>query len=208
MRALKDQHEAESLVLKIIAAISEHHEVRPAEILLLKPGRVLKTSSGKIQRSANKQAWQSGDFAPLHCWKQQRAMQQRDLTSTIPATQEFHDRADIEKWLLAELSQRSGLVAHEIDLNRSFSSYGLDSLAAIQLVGDLNAKRSESEQIDPTELWNYSTVASLLDYLYPQASGSDNTVENKPAEKVKADTADEEGDLASEVAALRALLGD
>src|SRR5437870_2304889 len=44
---------------------------------------------------------------------------------------------EIQEWLLSYLSELLEIDAEEIDINDSFASYGLDSSAAVGMVGDL-----------------------------------------------------------------------
>lgn len=209
IRALKDEKVCAQVIDAVLGTLSAQHELFPAEIMILKPGRVLRTSSGKIQRNGNKQAWIAGSLEPVHRWAQQKPALKRSIPSSDSSVQIFANRADIENWLLGELSVRSGVERHEIALDRSFSSYGLDSLAAIELVGEINLRLEAGSQIDPTELWNYSTVESLLDYLKPQKTEERNAEpEDTAASTAPSKGSEEESDLAAEVAALRALLGD
>lgn len=199
VRLLKDESKAREVIDTINRAINSRHELLPIAICLVKPARVLKTSSGKIQRNGNKQSWLADDFDAIYAWK--KPVIEATVVDTGEPLKKLRSRADIERWLLEQLAVRSGLAVHEIELGQSFSNYGLDSMAAIELVGQINERLEGREAIDPTELWNYPTVESLLDYLYPS---SQSELEAEPSEQ--GDT--EETDLAAEAAALRALLGD
>ena len=50
----------------IQAALYERHELRPHALVICSPGSVPKTTSGKIQRKACKQAYEDGTLAALH----------------------------------------------------------------------------------------------------------------------------------------------
>lgn len=49
--------------------VAEEHEIQVHTILLLKPGTILKTSSGKIQRSGCRRDWLNGDFKAIASWQ-------------------------------------------------------------------------------------------------------------------------------------------
>jgi acyl transferase domain-containing protein/acyl-CoA synthetase (AMP-forming)/AMP-acid ligase II len=66
-RYLRD-HNLEPVVVAIRQAIAVHHDLPVHTVLLLKTGSVPKTSSGKIQRRACRQAWQSGTLAVVYDW--------------------------------------------------------------------------------------------------------------------------------------------
>ena len=58
-----DQDTFDALIGTICAAISEQHELQAHSIVLIRPGSLLKTSSGKIQRQACKAAFLAGELA-------------------------------------------------------------------------------------------------------------------------------------------------
>ncbi len=57
--------DAAELTAAIREAIVEAHEVAVADVVLVMPGSVPRTTSGKIQRGLARQMWQDGRFAPL-----------------------------------------------------------------------------------------------------------------------------------------------
>lgn len=52
----------------ILRAVSLNHGLSPAAIVLLRPGGVLKTTSGKVQRAACRQAFQIGALVEAYRW--------------------------------------------------------------------------------------------------------------------------------------------
>jgi len=46
-------------------AVVEQHEIAPHRIVLIRPGQIPKTTSGKIQRSLTRRLWLDGAFKPL-----------------------------------------------------------------------------------------------------------------------------------------------
>ncbi len=49
------------------------HEIPIEAIVLLEPGRLLKTTSGKVRRGACREAFLSGQLAALHQWQRELA---------------------------------------------------------------------------------------------------------------------------------------
>ena len=70
---------------------------------------------------------------------------------------------DIETWLIAKVAERLGILPEEIDIDESLASYGLSSLAAVGLSGELQEWLGRS--LSPTLLYDYPTIASLAQYL-------------------------------------------
>jgi len=53
----------DDLVRRIVGAVTESVGIPPKEVVLVDPGTVPKTSSGKLQRSACRQQYQGGELA-------------------------------------------------------------------------------------------------------------------------------------------------
>jgi acyl-CoA synthetase (AMP-forming)/AMP-acid ligase II len=64
-RTYRRQVAAEELVASIREAVINEHEVNPDEILLLRPGGLPVTTSGKVQRSQARMLWQNGSLELL-----------------------------------------------------------------------------------------------------------------------------------------------
>ena len=75
----------------------------------------------------------------------------------------------IEELLLNWLVERAGVDPAEIDRNRPFAEYGLDSLTAVELTERL--EQILNVRLTPTVAWNYPTPAALSDYLAQVVGG-------------------------------------
>lgn len=64
-RSYLKQLDVDEAIAAIRRAVFEQHEIQVYSILLLKPGTIPKTSSGKIQRRACCQNWLNGDFKAI-----------------------------------------------------------------------------------------------------------------------------------------------
>ncbi|WP_246192789.1 acyl carrier protein [Kitasatospora atroaurantiaca] len=58
----------------------------------------------------------------------------------------------------------------ELDATVPFTEYGLDSVAALHLYGDIEDAFGFS--LDPTLAWEYPTVAELAGFLATESAGS------------------------------------
>jgi 8-amino-7-oxononanoate synthase len=72
-------------------------------------------------------------------------------------------RETIEGWLIDKLAELLEIEPHEINVQENFSEYGLDSVEAINLSGEL--ERFLGCRLSPTLLWDYQTIADLAEYL-------------------------------------------
>jgi acyl carrier protein len=72
----------------------------------------------------------------------------------------------LQNWLVSHLAELLGVDQDEVEVDIPFDRYGLDSSAAIGLTGELSDLLKID--IEPTLLYDYPTVESLVDYLSEQ----------------------------------------
>lgn len=85
----------------------------------------------------------------------------------------------ISRWVADEL----GLTPAEVEPDRPFLSYGLNSIQAMMLVGDLETRLGRP--LPPTLVWDHPTVAALAAHLADQAAD----IPAAPSAAVPADAA-------------------
>ncbi len=73
------------------------------------------------------------------------------------------DHGEIQTWLLAKLGEELKLDPGSIDVRAPFSHYGLDSMAAVSLVGQLETWLGR--ELSPTLPYDYPNVNSLAAHL-------------------------------------------
>ena len=78
-------------------------------------------------------------------------------------TQDVHAREAIVEWLLDRLARELGVPRASIAVDAPFEEYGLDSVQAVTIAGELGA-RLERELSDAL-LYDYATVAKVADHL-------------------------------------------
>ena len=93
-----------------------------------------------------------------------------------------HDE-DLEQRLLdivlKSVETASGIAAEEIDEDRPFSEYGIDSITGIELINELN--QTLSVFLSKTALFDYTTVAALAAYIGEEYGGDIAAVGEKAA---------------------------
>jgi 8-amino-7-oxononanoate synthase len=77
---------------------------------------------------------------------------------TEPPTEEA-----IRSWLIANIASVVNMDPAHIDIHQTFDNYGLDSLQAVSLSGDL--ENWLNREISPTVVWDYPTVEQLARHL-------------------------------------------
>ena len=148
-------------------AVTKEHDLQAHEIVLLQPASLPKTSSGKIQRQKCKAQYLAGELSLIGGWAGGSAnVAARDfpkMSSPVTAASPRLAVKAIQEWLVQELSKRLGVPASEISIHEPFASYGLDSLGAIGLTGELETWMER--RLDPTLAYDYPSVAALAGYL-------------------------------------------
>ncbi|MEW2287329.1 AMP-binding protein [Streptomyces sp. NPDC047841] len=145
-----DGADAEAVALAVRRAVREECEADLHELVLIPPRTIPKTSSGKIQRRATREAYLSGDLSPVGGWRPEGTAASGERTAVPARTPLEALIADI--W--AELLGRD-----EVGVHDDFFASGAQSLLLSQL-----AVRIEAElpvRVTTGDLFQASTVAKL-----------------------------------------------
>ncbi len=73
------------------------------------------------------------------------------------------NQESIQNWLVEQLADVLSLDADSIDVNESLTRYGLDSIDAVTLVGDLEDWLDL--ELPDTLLWDHPTIAGAAEFL-------------------------------------------
>jgi acyl carrier protein len=75
----------------------------------------------------------------------------------------MHSAQEIQDWLVVRVSTLAGVAPEEIDVNAPVRRFGLDSVAVVTMVADLETWLSLRIQENPLE--QHRTIAALAQYL-------------------------------------------
>jgi amino acid adenylation domain-containing protein/non-ribosomal peptide synthase protein (TIGR01720 family) len=121
----------------ISQSVVEEHDAQLHAIILIKPGSLPKTSSGKIQRRACRAAFLERSLDVLAEWRREvsTGSDEQEVVPRLSAS----SAEEIESWLRSQLAARLRMKVQEIDVQQPISRYGLDSLTAIELMHGIEA---------------------------------------------------------------------
>ncbi len=85
------------------------------------------------------------------------------INNGLYSSNSYPSREVIEGWLIDKVAESLQINPHEIDIGQEFSEYGLDSVEAINVSGEL--ENYLGCRLSPTLLWDYQNIASLAEYL-------------------------------------------
>ncbi|MBL8100976.1 MAG: amino acid adenylation domain-containing protein, partial [Anaerolineales bacterium] len=147
-------------------AVSEKHDLQVFAIVLVKPMSVPKTSSGKIQRRATRTAFLDGQLDVVGEWRTKSIALKKDAAqkahSAIPEAKP-KTSSELQSWLIAQIASMLEMDASGIDPRQPFTYYGLGSVQAVSLTGDLEVFLNR--KLSPTLAWDYPTIEALANFL-------------------------------------------
>ena len=132
---------AREAIARIRQAVAEQHELGTHAVVLLVPGSIPKTSSGKIQRHACRTAFREGSLEEVGSWREGTSA--ADVTPSGPvAVEEPVPPAGASPeallpWLSSRLSRALGVPSGELRLDVPLTQYGLDSLRSLEVQSGL-----------------------------------------------------------------------
>jgi len=135
-------------------AVAEEHEVPVSALVLVKPGGVPKTTSGKIQRRECRQLFLTGGLVPLGEWRDGEGDETRErLASKTPP------RTPAEERLAMIWEEVLGLAPGTVGAEDNFFALGGDSLRGTQLLARL--QEALGAEVSLEELFEAPTLADL-----------------------------------------------
>jgi len=176
-----------SVFRDIRLAVIAEHELDPRAIVLIRQASLPRTTSGKIQRSLCRAHFLEGTLNVVAQWsvadqcvddsgQPLRLRFDRD-TERIAIPRDGLTASDIDRLaeriearLLDWLVARSDLPSGDVDRQRPFAEYGIDSLAAVELSADL--ERWLEVPTPAIAAWNYPTPELLARFLAEQAAAA------------------------------------
>jgi acyl carrier protein len=93
----------------------------------------------------------------------------------------------LKSWLIAWLAGEQGVEPETIDPSQTFLSYGMDSVQAMSLVGDLETMLRR--RLPPTLAWDYPTIDALAQHLEDRLDGESGAVSPGPRARVSPEAA-------------------
>ncbi len=153
-------YDLETLIKAVKEAVLKNHQLAVKAIVLVSPGRIPKTSSGKIKRLQCAEWYMSNTFVGV--LDQFEAVKQ-SITGADHKSIELKDANHLEEWMISTLAKTLQLPSKDIIPTTAFAELGLSSLQAIRLAGELS--EYTGKEIQPITLYDYSNVKNLSQYI-------------------------------------------
>ncbi len=157
--------DVDSVVAAVRRAVAQEHQLQVHAIVLIRPLSVPRTSSGKIMRHACKQGFLDGSLQVVGEW---RASEQGPAFSTQVSAVSTQapgslTEAEISAWLVGHIAAELNMATERLSTRLPFVDYGLDSVQAVSMVGEL--ERWIGRSLSATLIWDYPTIDALALYL-------------------------------------------
>ena len=124
----------DGVIDKIRELVADEHELDLHAIVLIRPGSIPITSSGKIQRRQTKYNYLKSDLSVVAQWVKDSASIDVEIKTKIAAPTE----EAIKEWLVLWIMRNQNFSREEIDFDKNIMSYGIDSLAAVTLETEIS----------------------------------------------------------------------
>ena len=173
----------------IFDSVFQNHFLSIYELVLINPGRIPKTSSGKIRRLSMKSSYESESLEGVL----ERISLKKNNTDLIIASEkpEYQKKEvstaeeEILNWITNNIAEVLNIPREEITPDRLFAELGLNSIQSIRLTSMLSDFLGRN--ISPTIIFNYPTISELTSYL---ASDKTTTIREEANTKTQLNTED------------------
>jgi acyl-CoA synthetase (AMP-forming)/AMP-acid ligase II/3-oxoacyl-(acyl-carrier-protein) synthase/acyl carrier protein len=165
-RSERHRISVEEITGAIRQAVAEEHGLHLQDVLLLNIGAIPKTSSGKIQRLACAAAYLKGEFKALKT--ESKARVPSPVAKPNPTIQ---GAAEVESWLQNQIAGKLKTEPSSLDRQAPFAQFGLDSLDAVRLSGELGSWLNR--RLSPTLIYDYPSIAALAAHLTSSRAGGE-----------------------------------
>jgi acyl transferase domain-containing protein/acyl-CoA synthetase (AMP-forming)/AMP-acid ligase II/acyl carrier protein len=140
----------------VAKAISENHGISLHRLILVRPGTIPKTSSGKIQRRRCIAELEQGSLEALAEWS-------RFSAKNIAVAPAVLSIPSLKAWITGRVAEVLGIRTEALRSDRPLAEYGLSSREAVSLSGAL--EHHLGRELPSALIYQFPTIDALGDYL-------------------------------------------
>ncbi|MCC5661303.1 amino acid adenylation domain-containing protein [Nostoc sp. XA010] len=174
--------DVEEVARAIRQAVAENSELQVYGILLLKPGSILKTSSGKIQRQACRTSFLNGslDVVGSSILEKSDVVTEKDSLTceALQAIAPEEQKPLLEAYLLVKVAKMLCINHSQLHPQQPLTTLGLDSLNAVELKN--NIEGNFGVELSATSLLEGCSIAQLVDEIQTQLTLPSATLKITP----------------------------
>ena len=159
----------ESVTAAIRQAIAVEHELQAYAVVLIKPGSIPKTSSGKIQRRACRADFLAGNLSVITssvCDRVEMEGDEYSLTRQELLAGSDNRQQRLETYLQHQIARLLKVVPSQIDCQQPLSRFGVDSLMVFEMKNQLELDFGVDVAV--TDLFAGASIAWLATQILSQ----------------------------------------
>lgn len=189
--------DSDEVIMAIREAVANEHQIPLSAVLLVRPGGVPKTTSGKVQRGEARRMYLADEFKKIAAWEHasdavESSSSRSDASAAehsnlnqLPDAEGHSVQPDeqvqanaireLRDWMIDRIATRLNISPRDFDPRQPFARYGMDSLMAVRLTGEVSEYLGK--HVPPTLAYDYPNVDALTRFLIagetvttPQAS--------------------------------------
>ncbi|MCH9648355.1 MAG: amino acid adenylation domain-containing protein [Deltaproteobacteria bacterium] len=161
----------DELLAALRRGLSEEHGLQASQLVVVAPGGIPRTPSGKVRRRQCRLELAAGALSVLIASDPPVDSISRSSGATASESQQRElGGSSLLLWLRASVAAKVGTEAEEVDPSQSLAALGLDSLGATELLADL--ERETGVALGLRSLLEASSLKDLAKHLEEAASAS------------------------------------
>ncbi len=156
-----DKKGIEYLLENMHHTIAKECQIQVSTIILIPAHNIPKTTSGKIQRQATKEAFFQKKLTILAS-KTWPNIENIEETDSLITKEIFPQKVELEKSFEKIFSQYLGICIEEISLNKTLLDYGINSITSLQLQQELQEEWNISLELNELLNWNLLEIKEKI----------------------------------------------
>lgn len=150
----------QALAGQVRQAVMAEHRVPLSALVLIRPGSLPKTSSGKIQRAEARRRYLANELDIVAHWAFDGGAGLNDtVMTTVKPAEETPDESAIKMWLRNRIATAMAVPPEQIAEDEPLSHYVMDSITLVAIARDMELWLGRS--IAPTILFDSPTLETL-----------------------------------------------
>ncbi len=166
---------AEEVIAAVRREVALALDLEVFAIRLIKPTTLPRTSSGKVQRHACRNAFLDGSLETAAEWTRQANAVAPASDSRSTASEPRYEspglpqsRDAITAWLSSKIAVSLGVRPTDVDIRAPFAVFGIGSLQAVRLAAELEEWLGRT--LSPTLVYDHPTIDALAQFLASESA--------------------------------------